>query len=138
MHTEVMPLPIGDNRPRGHGDPSDPFPLGPGPYESLVRDLVPQYPNFHYLAHYMRRQRERGFAESGRAAVLEFNDNQDQPHVEIMTSSARLRQYLEIPRKQFTKRLFLLEDVTTNFVEAVGTALLVDPYFFAAHTQMTR
>jgi hypothetical protein len=71
--------------------------------------------------------------ELGRAAVIEYLSNAD-PDVKILKSSKGLQCYLEEtvtagPRQ----RLFLLEDLSRNYIEILGSQLRIPPRFFGAH-----
>ena len=74
--------------------------------------------------------------ELGRAAVLDHSEGIC-PTQEIFQSSAKLKEYIDRPLALQApgprRRLFLLEDLSRNYIEVLGSRLGVPPSVFAAH-----
>ena len=94
-----------------------------------LRSLFPDF--FHNLHAQTPQERERG-----RVAVIEYQDDEI-PEPEIFKNSQDVKNHFEDPvaatQSGPRKRLFVLEDLSLNYVEALGSRLRIPPSFFAAH-----
>lgn len=74
--------------------------------------------------------------EMGRAAVLEYSKGICSGQ-KVVKSSTELQEYLEqtaiIQARNPRQRLFLLEDLSRNYIEVLGSQLRIPPSFFGAH-----
>lgn len=72
--------------------------------------------------------------EMSRAAVIEYSDDCG-PSITVFKNSKALQHHLETSAIQETpkKRLFLLEDLSLNYVTSLGSELRIPPSFFGAH-----
>src|SRR5438034_7968307 len=71
--------------------------------------------------------------ERGRAAVLDFKTG-NRASTKIFLQSKDLRTHLtQRPKHGPFRRLWLVEDVSKNWIEALGSELRIPPSFFAAH-----
>ncbi|KAF1954206.1 hypothetical protein CC80DRAFT_568014 [Byssothecium circinans] len=101
-------------------------------FELLNRQLCELFPSFlHNLQ--VQAPQER---EMGRAAVLEYSKGIYSGQ-RVFKSSTELQEYLEetatTQARNIRQRLFLLEDLSRNYVEVLGSQLRVPPSFFGAH-----
>ncbi|KAJ4376308.1 hypothetical protein N0V83_001591 [Neocucurbitaria cava] len=74
--------------------------------------------------------------EMSRAAVIEYSD-EDTSTQTVFKTSKDLQYYLERSTVEKSsaprRRLFLLEDLSLNYIEALGSQLRIPPSFFGAH-----
>jgi hypothetical protein len=103
----------------------------------MVERLSERHPNLIFLRNELLRAKNTKDAERGRAAVVEFFDDNRLPKSKIWESSEAsegseaLESYLHKPCSGLCGRLFLLEDIATNYVETFGHHFCIDPSIFA-------
>jgi hypothetical protein len=97
-----------------------------------------RYPNWQFLSTLLNESRPEN-SRRGRAAALELFD--DSIHQHLFNSSNQLSAYMKnsfdsrdkdsegttVPRRT----MFILEDISTDFIEVVGLQLQIEPMFFA-------
>jgi hypothetical protein len=98
------------------------------PYRSLVSSMQSRNPILAKLDKILTRP-----SENGRAAVIEFHDND--VAVRRLQSSNELRDYMtnleQGPPPSCNRRLYLLEGLPSNYIEILGSRLRIDPDVFA-------
>lgn len=110
-------------------------------YNELIETQLPLlFPDF-----FRNLQAQTPFErEKGRVAVLEYIDDEE-PERDILKSSQALQNHFEENIAPTTtkedgkitpsrKRLFILEDLGLNYLQILGSNLLIPPSFFAAHS----
>jgi hypothetical protein len=102
-----------------------------GSYVKLVDRMARNNPNLHYLRHELMRAWPTKDSVRGRAAVLEFFEGRVTDHK--FEDPQGLEYYLRSQHQGPLGRLFLLEDIATDYVEALGGHFRIDPAFFARH-----
>lgn len=93
----------------------------------LSRDLSQHFPRF---SSHLHRQCDKR-ANWGRACVLEFQQRMPTT-VKEFCSPEQLRSHLLKP-KATSRRLWLLEDVSLNWITVLGAHLQIPASFFASH-----
>jgi hypothetical protein len=103
-------------------------------YYSLLKDLSLLFPRFSQ--HLQSKAHQSG---RGRACVLEFSKTGVEPKIERFDSPLQLRSYLDSlecsePASEIGLygRLWMLEDISVNWISVLGSRLLIPPSFFAA------
>jgi hypothetical protein len=105
-------------------------------YVAMIERMSKQHPNYIFLRNELLRAKGTTDAERGRAAVLEFFDDNQVNHAGFK-NSAELESYLRDPCSSCQGRLYLLEDIATNYVEAFGRNFCINPSFFARQLRTT-
>jgi len=100
-----------------------------GSYVKLVNRMARSHPNLYFLRHELMRAWPTEDSVRGRAAVLEFFHDRVTDH--RFNSPQELENYLRGHSQGPQGRLFLLEDIATDYVEALGGHFRIDPAFFA-------
>lgn len=107
----------------------------PGDYHRFVHALCDKWPLLQHLDNFMNKPIHRTFPPGGpkaRIAVLNFCDTG-------ITSQGtfdevdKFSSFLEQDTEKSGTRLFLVEDLSTDLVEILGSRFDVDPAFFAWH-----
>jgi hypothetical protein len=103
------------------------------PYIQHVRSMLDRYPNLNRFYKSMVSESKNGLAESSRAAVIEIEQHgvvQKQ-----FKGPIDLQHYLDGSSPLYSpackRRLFLLEGMAPDYVEALGSHFEIDPYVFA-------
>ena len=102
-----------------------------GSYVNQVDRMARDNPILYYLRDELIKSWPTEDSLRGRAAVLEFF--QDRVTPQKFECPKELETYLRGQRQGSLGRLFLLEDIATDYVEALGGHLCIDPTFFARH-----
>jgi hypothetical protein len=102
----------------------------------MIERMSKRHPNYTFLRNELLRAKGTTDAERGRAVVLEFFDDNRVNH-KYFKGSAELESYLHDPCSGCHGRLYLLEDIATNYVEAFGRNFSVNPSFFARQLRTT-
>ncbi|KNG45541.1 magnesium and cobalt transport protein [Stemphylium lycopersici] len=101
-------------------------------HELIDLQLRSLYPDF-FRNLYVQTPKER---ERGRVAVIEYQDDEI-PDPEVFKNSQDVKTHFDNPiaanQSGPRKRLFVLEDLSLSYVEALGSRLRIPPSFFAAH-----
>ena len=106
------------------------------PYVDLVERLsVSGHTELRYLRNELRRAQGTSHAERSRASVLELST--DQPVHKPFHSSIDLENYLSSSVQEPQNRLYILEDISTNYVEAFSSHFSIEPSFWARHLRTT-
>jgi hypothetical protein len=114
-------------------DKSD-FPSKPQPYLDLIKRLSEKgHPDLKYLWSELSRQNGTLHAERSRAVVLEYSTTGEPSQQAPFTTSKDLEAYLIAPSSKSSNHLYILEDISANYVEAFGSQFLVQPSFWAEH-----
>jgi hypothetical protein len=116
-------------------------------YRSLVKAMSRRYPNLSFLS-YELNEAPRSARRRGRAAAVEYFKDRVIPVP--FESPESLQTYIKDRHSAFhgdiTQRtdptapdltLFILEDIATDYVEALGLGLRIEPFFFAKHLRTT-
>jgi hypothetical protein len=109
------------------------------PYRSLIDSMCEQYPNLKRLAAAFRFQHQRKISGLGRATILEISSNNLEPEVILFKDPLDFQRYLDRTMdssENSLQRLCILEDVVSDYVESIGSSLMIDPSFFATHLQL--
>lgn len=106
------------------------------PYVDLVERLsVSGYTELRYLRNELRRAQGTSHAERSRASVLELSTGR--PVHKPFQSSIDLEKYLSSSVQEPQNRLYILEDISTNYVEVFGSHFSIEPSFWARHLRTT-
>jgi len=139
----------GDNLAKGAHDgmwsPTDHFgfkPLHPpkerGQYVKQVDDLAEgARPDLRFLAKELKRLRHKNDTNIGKVAVLKFSNDSAAPEKSDLNKET-LQMDLENSKTDRVRRLYILEDISNEYVEIFGFRLNLDPSFFARHLRVTR
>ncbi|KFX93732.1 hypothetical protein V490_04723 [Pseudogymnoascus sp. VKM F-3557] len=112
------------------------FPPKLTPYVDIVERLcVSGHTELRYLRNELRRAQGTSHAERSRASVLELSAAQ--PLQKPFHSSIDLENYLSKSANEPQNRLYILEDISTNYVEAFGSHFSIEPSFWARHLRTT-
>lgn len=112
------------------------FPPKSRPYVDLVERLsVSGHTELRYLRNELRRAQGTSHAERSRASVLELSTGR--PVHKPFHSSIDLENYLTSSVQEPQNRLYILEDISTNYVEAFGSHFSIEPSFWARHLRTT-
>ena len=95
-------------------------------YRRLLLSLAQDFPRF---VRQLRNHRGEK-ANLGKACVVEFQEEQPS-NVTPFDSPEQLHSHLLIPKA--LRRLWLLEDVSLNWITVLGAHLRIPPRFFASH-----
>ena len=102
-------------------------------YINAIKDFRSRYPDLYKLSYYL----ERPHRHPSRAAVLEFGSIRS-IRVEEFNDVDHLKTYFSYTaRSACNCRLYLLEDLSSPFIEAFGAHFWIDPLLFAAHENST-
>lgn len=98
-------------------------------YLSLISSMRRRYPNLGDLDETLKHQARYFKNEDGRAAVIEFKDN----NVDIrhFAASNDLLDYVTQPPTACCRRLYLLEGLPAKYIEIFGSHFQIDPNLFA-------
>ncbi|RDW65615.1 hypothetical protein BP5796_10307 [Coleophoma crateriformis] len=114
------------------------FPPQPQPYLDLVRRLRNNgHSELGYLDAELRRQNGTVHAERSRAAVVEFTSPGVATQPQLFQNSKNLTSYLAGAQQASSSHLYIVEDISANYVEAFGSQFAMDPTFWAAHLRTT-
>lgn len=115
-----------------------PFPQEPGEYVKQVDNLVAKAarPDLRFLAKELKRSRSVKDTKKGRVAVLKFSNDSAAP--EKVDDTKELQMDLEKRKEDGVCRLYILEDISHEYVEIFCSQLPLDPSFFARHLRVTR
>jgi len=109
-----------------------------GQYVMQVDDLAEgARPDLIFLARELKRLRGVADPNIGKVAVLKFSNDSGAPE-KIDLNEETLQMDLEKSRKDRARRLYILEDISNEYVEIFGSQLGLDPSFFARHLRVTR
>jgi hypothetical protein len=112
-------------------------PSKPQPYLDLVTQLsLDGHTELRYLRNELWRAQGTSHAERSRASVLELSTGR--PVHKHFCSSIDLKKYLTSSDQEAQNRLYILEDISTNYVEAFGSHFSIEPSFWARHLRTTR
>jgi hypothetical protein len=110
------------------------FPSRPQPYLDLIKRLSQNgRPDLKYLYSELRRQFGGLHAERSRAVVLEYFDHSLAPQNVPFPTSNDLERYLKRTTMPSCSRLYILEDISVNYVDIFGTYFSIEPSFWARH-----
>lgn len=101
----------------------------------LDPSMVQHHPHLTFLSLEMERARCTTDAERGRAVALVFSGEAPQPC--YFQDSGNLKTYLENTKSDGLSRLYILEDIATNYVEIFGKWFNIDPIIFARQLRNT-
>jgi len=107
-----------------------------GSYVKLADRMARNNPNLYYLRHELMRAWPTKDSVRGRAVVLEFFEGRVTHHG--FEDPQGLEYYLRSQHQGPHGRLFLLEDIATDYVEALGGHFCIDPAFFARHLRAVK
>ncbi|KFY82568.1 hypothetical protein V500_10459 [Pseudogymnoascus sp. VKM F-4518 (FW-2643)] len=112
------------------------FPSKSMPYVDLVERLsVSGHTELRYLRNELRRAQGTSHAERSRASVLELST--ERPVHKPFHNSIDLENYLSRSVQGPQNRLYVLEDISTNYVEAFSLHFSIEPSFWARHLRTT-
>jgi hypothetical protein len=110
------------------------FPPKPQPYLDLIKRLSEKgHPDLKYLWSELSRQNGTLHAERSRAVVLEYSITDAAPQQVPFATSRALETYLGTTYSNSCNRLYILEDISSNYVEAFGSQFSIEPSFWAEH-----
>jgi hypothetical protein len=135
--TSLFPTPVS---PEGN-----PFSARAHPYLDLIKRLSEKgHPDLKFLSSELSRQLHRQdgghHAERSRAVVFEYSSQSttgERPQQIIFPASKDLDEYLSDPSRASCNRLYILEDISANYVEAFGSRFSMEPSFWAQHLRAT-
>lgn len=112
------------------------------PYVNLIKQLSEKgHPDLKFLSKELQRQNEGTHAERSRTRVLEYSTAGGPPlektSEEPFPSSKALQEYLNGTSRASCNRLYILEDISTNYVELFGSHFEIEPSFWALHLRTT-
>ncbi|RDW59922.1 hypothetical protein BP6252_13009 [Coleophoma cylindrospora] len=114
------------------------FPPQPQPYLDLIKRLRNNgQSELGYLNAELRRQNGTVHAERSRAAVVEFTSPSVATQPRLFQTSKELTSYLAEANKSSYSHLYIVEDISANYVEAFGSHFAIDPTFWAEHLRTT-
>lgn len=103
------------------------------PYINAIKDFRSRYPDLYKLSEFL----ERRHPYQSQAAVLQFGSDSIN-RVERFDHGDDLKAYFShTARSACKRRLYLLEDLSRDFIEAFGAHFWMDPFLFAAHENST-
>ena len=104
-------------------------------YFSTIKSFCTRYPDLIFLRDFLGNPRRLN--SPGRAAVLEFRAG-SVPVRKIFDNVDALEDYFKNTRgRSCGHRLYLLEDISLEYVEAFGSYFWMDPYLFASQQNFT-
>jgi len=110
------------------------FPPKPQPYLDLIKKLSQKgHPDLKYLWSELSRQNGTLHAERSRAAVLEYSTTGTLSQQVPFSTSKNLEAHLGGMPSTSCNRLYILEDISANYVEAFGSQFSIEPSFWAEH-----
>jgi hypothetical protein len=113
-------------------------PHTPQPYLELINRLSQKgHPDLKFLSSELQRQKGGLHAERSRAAVLEYTTAGAPPKSVQFPTSKDLEVYLSATSRSSCNRLYILEDISANYVEAFGSRFSIEPSFWALHLRTT-
>jgi hypothetical protein len=113
-------------------------PHTPQPYLGLINRLSQKgHPDLNFLSSEFQRQKGGLHAERSRAAVLEYTTAGVPPKSVQFPTSKDLEMYLTEASRSSCNRLYILEDISANYVEAFGSRFSIEPSFWALHLRTT-
>ncbi|KAI1502831.1 hypothetical protein F5X99DRAFT_377669 [Biscogniauxia marginata] len=117
------------------------------PYLNHIKTLSSAWPHLRYLAQWMQVttspikwqfignkpetddiRKER--ASRIKVAAVDFVAGQSPPGIDEITSHAKLSECLGSPMPPGTSRLYIVEDLSRDVIELLGSKLDIDPLFF--------
>lgn len=101
--------------------------------------MCQQYPNIQRLTAAFRFQHQQKIPGLGRATILEISSDSLETEVISFEDPLHFQSYLDGTRDASDngiQRLCILEDVVSDYVESIGSCLMIDPCFFATHLQL--
>jgi len=110
-----------------------------GPYHSLIKDLRNGCPNLEYLDKFMSKPQ----IYPCRIAILDFGVQSSKLITSVTksfhpSSHAELHHFLdEFHQSCPHRRLFIVEDLNAEIIEALGCRFNIDPAFFASHVSVS-
>lgn len=109
-----------------------------GPYHRLINDLRSGSPNLEFLGRFMSKRQDYNC----RIAVLDFGVPSNDLVTRIISfppsSRTELHRFLdEYPQSCPHRRLFIVEDLTAEVIEALGYRFSIDPALFASHVSIS-
>jgi hypothetical protein len=111
-----------------------------GPYLDHIKRLSKKgHPDLKYLWSELDRQNGVTHAERSRVIVLEYPTKGAtvSPRKEQFGTSKALKEYLNGTSDTSCNHLYILEDISTDYVEAFGSQFSIEPSFWAQHLRMT-
>lgn len=110
------------------------FPPKPQSYLDLIKRLSENgHPDLKYLCSEVHRQGGNVHSERSRAAVLEYPASGSWPRQVHFPKSTDVEKYLCHTSTTSCNRLYILEDISSNYVAAIGSHFLIEPSFWARH-----
>jgi hypothetical protein len=106
-------------------------------YQSLVASLCPRFPHLSHLSNFLENSSPYPL---GRIACLEFfGSNGAGPTTARRLTLAELTSLIK-PRQgsPTCNRVLIIEDLTKEVIEVLGSGLSIDPTFFAHHLHSSR
>lgn len=106
-----------------------------GPYQRKVEEVSEvAYPNLRYLKNFMDEtptSQSRGYPS---CMILQISSDNKQL-IKTPQTHPEFNQILQqfAPEKKHSQTLFVLEDLSTLWIEYFGSLLSIDPHFFANH-----
>jgi hypothetical protein len=103
-------------------------------YHKLISLLIAKHPYLSFLTDFMDHQ--RGNQETCCSAVLEFGDDKV---VQVKIEGIKdLSTYLTSPASlDCSRQMFILEDLSVDFINLLGPYLQIDPTLFVSHLRDT-
>jgi hypothetical protein len=98
-----------------------------------------QYPTLQRLAAAFDFQEKRKISGLGRATILEISPGSLKTEVKSFEDPQHFAHYLDLTNNtppNGLQRLCILEDIAEDFVEPIGSTLMIDPSLFATHLQL--
>jgi hypothetical protein len=110
----------------------------PQPYLDLINRLSGNgHPDLKHLCSELKWQKGKLLAERSRAVVLEYSHPGVPPQQQLFCTSKELEGYLSSSSRTSCNRLYILEDISANYVEALGSQFSIEPSFWAQHLRTT-
>jgi hypothetical protein len=102
------------------------------PYHSYVHDLSERWPNLQHLDRFMSDQKKhsRNMSET-HVTIIDITERAQ--IVSEFTSALDLSTFLDDSPQKGCSRLLLVEDISYDFIEYLGSQFEVDPAVFASH-----
>lgn len=113
-------------------------------YQSYVNALCTRIPSLMTLSQFLSEPKT---PSSGRICAIDFLVGLDQPEIRTDIKSNELKRFIRDEPKRETfrgevealeGRILLIEDLSRDIVELLGSELAIDPLFFALHLHTVR
>jgi len=106
-------------------------------YQSRVASLCPRFPHLSHLSNFLKNNSPYPL---GRIDCLEFpNNNGAEPTTARRLTLAELTSLIKQQQGSPTcNRVLIIEDLTKEVIEVLGSGLSIDPTFFAHHLHSSR